>query len=153
SDSAPRSVTSRCYVRHDDGVFRMWYSHAKPDYRIRYAESLDGIAWERAPVEPVLGPSPTPAWDDQMVEYPEVQIVDGVFRLWFCGNGFGSVGYATGVPETGVEVSLRTGATPSPDSEWSSWRNVMRGEPVDAQRFVQLRAELWSKDPALSPTL
>ena len=43
ADGAARSVTSRCYVRHDDGVFRMWYSFAKPDYRIHYAESLDGI--------------------------------------------------------------------------------------------------------------
>ena len=61
TDGVPRSVTSRCYVRLDNGVFRMWYSFAKPDYRIHYAESLDGIEWERAPIAPVLGPSPGPA--------------------------------------------------------------------------------------------
>jgi len=142
SDGATRSVTSRCYVRHDDGVFRMWYSFAKPNYRIHYAESLDGIEWERAPVAPVLDVSPAPAWDDQMVEYPEVQIVAGQFRLWFCGNGFGSVGYAQGMPETGVDLSVRSGNT--------DWRPVTRGQSIEVQ---QIRAELWSRNPLLSPTL
>ena len=109
TDGAPRSVTSRCFVRHEAGVFQMWYSFAKPDYRIRYAESLDGIEWERSPVDPVLGPSPRPAWDDAMVEYPEIQVADGVYRLWYCGNGFGTVGYAEGRAESGVEVWLRSG--------------------------------------------
>jgi hypothetical protein len=38
-----RNVISRCHVRHVDGVYGMWYSHARPDYRIRYAESRDGV--------------------------------------------------------------------------------------------------------------
>ena len=61
SDNPARSVTSRCYVRHDEGVFRMWYSYGNPTYRICYAESLDGIDWERSSVSPVLGPSSAPA--------------------------------------------------------------------------------------------
>jgi len=150
SDGAPRSVTSRCYARHDDGVFRLWYSFAKPDYRICYAESLDGIHWERSPVAPVLDVSPAPAWDDNMVEYPEVQIVDGVFRLWFCGNNFGSVGYAEGIPETGVSVQARTGDAPD---AWSEWMPVTRNAPLDARRYLQLRVEFTSENPLLSPAV
>lgn len=153
SDGAKRNVTSRCYVRHDDGIFRMWYSYAKPDYRIGYAESLDGIHWERAPVHTVLDNSPAPAWDDKMVEYPEVQIVDGVFRLWFCGNGFGSVGYATGKPETGVKIRVRTGDTPTPDNTWTEWHEATRGNGFGKGRYAQVRAELWSTSKVLSPTL
>ena len=41
----------------------MWYSHAKPTYRIRYAESLDGIYWERSPIQFALEPSSKPAWN------------------------------------------------------------------------------------------
>jgi hypothetical protein len=134
-------------------VFRMWYSFAKPDYQIRYAESLDGIAWERAPIDPVLGPSPKPGWDDTMVEYPEIQIVDGVYRMWFCGNGYGSVGYAQGIPETGVDVSIRSGAKGTPDESWSNWQPCVRGQSINVNRFAQLRAQLWSRDSALSPTL
>jgi predicted GH43/DUF377 family glycosyl hydrolase len=149
STGGKRIILSRCYVRHDDGVFRMWYSYAKPDYRICYAESLDGKSWEKSPIEPVLGPSPAKAWDDTMVEYPEVDIVDGVFRLWFCGNGFGSVGYAEGVKEASVRLSIRT----RKDGEWSAWRAVERGAAMKVDRFIQVRCQLESTNPRLSPRL
>lgn len=151
-DGAPRSVTSRCFVRLDDGVFRLWYSFAKPDYRICYAESLDGIHWERAPISPVLDVSPAPAWDDVMVEYPEVQIVDGAYRLWFCGNGYGSVGYAEGTPDTAVLLYARTGDAAEPDAGWTDWTRIARDAEVSG-RYLQLRAVLTSTDPAQSPTL
>lgn len=153
SDGASRSVTSRCCVRLDDGVFRMWYSFARPDYRIFYAESLDGIIWERSPVAPVLDVSPTPAWDDMMVEYPEVLIERGVYRMWYCGNGYRSVGYAEGRPEAGVTISRRSGRTPTPDASWGAWAPVEHGEVVGNEGFVQIRAELWTIDPAYSPAL
>ena len=153
SDGAPRSVTSRCFVRYDDGVFRMWYSFAKPDYRILYAESLDGIEWERSPVAPVLGTSEAPAWDDVMVEYPEVQIVDGVCRLWFCGNGFGSVGYAEARPHSGVDISFRTGRTAIPDESWGGWQPATRRHTISAEGYLQVRAQLWTEEPLVSPAL
>jgi predicted GH43/DUF377 family glycosyl hydrolase len=152
-DGATRSVTSRCYVYHSGGVFRMWYSFAKPDYRILYAESLDGVQWERSPIAPVLGPSPAPSWDDVMVEYPEVQVVDGVFRLWFCGNGYGSVGYAEGIPETAVAFAIRSGYTCAPDSGWGEWTAVEREHDVAVRRFAQVRAELSSQNRLLSPAV
>jgi len=153
TDGAERSVTSRCYVQFDHGAFRIWYSFAKPDYRIMYAESVDGIEWERSPLAPVLGPSPAPAWDDAMVEYPEIQVFDGTYRMWFCGNGYGSVGLAEGVPESGVRIALRSGDTPEPDSGWSGWAGLSREQEIEAGRFVQIRAELWSDNPVLSPAL
>jgi hypothetical protein len=151
STGGKRIILSRCYVRHDRGVFRMWYSYAKPDYRICYAESLDGKTWEKSPIQPVLGPGPAKGWDDKMVEYPEVDIVDGVFRLWFCGNGFGSVGYAEGVNETAVRLSVRSRS--GPDKEWSAWGNVERDTDLKVDRFIQVRCQLESKNPRLSPTL
>jgi predicted GH43/DUF377 family glycosyl hydrolase len=153
ADGAPRSVSSRCYVRHDDGIFRMWYSYAKPDYRIHYAESLDGITWERSPVAPVLGPSEAPTWDDTMVEYPEVQIVDGVFRLWYCGNGYGSVGYSQARPRSGVDVSFRTGPTAQPDAWEAGWQPATRRQPIPAQGYLQVRAQLWTREERVSPAL
>ena len=149
STGGKRIILSRCYVRHDNGVFRMWYSYAKPDYRICYAESLDGKTWEKSPIEPVLGPSPGKAWDDAMVEYPEVDIVDGVFRLWFCGNGFGSVGYAEGVKETGVRLSIRSKS----DGDWSPWRALERGTDLKVDRYIQIRCQMESTNPRISPRL
>lgn len=147
-----RNVSSRCHVRYDDGVFRLWYSHAKPDYRIRYAESLDGAEWEHSPIHLALDASKE-GWDSKMVEYPTIDIVDGKWRLWFCGNGFGSVGYADGVIETGVKLAQRSGPTPDPDKSWSDWQPVTRDSKTNAGRYVQVKAELWSENKELSPAL
>ena len=148
-----RNVISRCFVRHQDGVFSMWYSHAKPDYRIKYAESLDGVHWEPSPIAPVLDAGPKGSWDSQMVEYPEVDVVDGEWRLWFCGNGFGTVGFATGEVQTSAELEYRSGVNADPDDQWSAWKPAKRGSPVDLQRYVQTRVKLTSQNPLLSPAV
>ena len=88
-----------------------------------------------------------------MVEYPEVQIVGGVFRLWFCGNGYGTVGYAEGLKELSVNLFARSGDTPTPDAAWSDWLPVMRDQPLSARRYVQVRAELSSSIDGVSPAL
>jgi predicted GH43/DUF377 family glycosyl hydrolase len=153
-DGAFRSVTSRVAVRYDSGVFKIWYSFGKPDYRICYAESLDGIHWERHEPSPVLETSPKPAWDDNIVEYPEVQFVNGQWRLWYCGNGYGTVGYATAKPTASVTMQYRTGATDKPDDSWSAWADVSDSQEVDCKGFAQLRATLTQTDPSQpSPTL
>lgn len=148
-----RNVISRCFVRYENGVFKIWYSHAKPDYRIKYAESLDGVHWELSPISPVLDAGPQGTWDSQMVEYPEIDVVDGQWRLWFCGNGFGSVGFATGEVETSVGSEYRTGATATPNVQWTPWQPVKRGEPIDAQQYVQVRLKLASQNRLLSPAV
>lgn len=148
-----RNVSSRCCVRYADGVFQLWYSHAKPDYRIRYAESIDGIHFEPSPIHLALDASPAKAWDDQMVEYPEIDVVDGQWRMWFCGNGFGSVGYAEGVVETGMTLLIRSGETAEPDSTWSAWRPLVRNADSPTGKWVQIQAQLWSENDRLSPKL
>lgn len=149
-----RNVISRCHVRVDDGVFRMWYTHGRPDYRIRYAESLDGLHFERSPIDLALDASAdADAWDGRMVEYPTIDVVDGRWRMWFCGNGFGGVGYASGVVETGVRLFIRGGDTAVPDDSWTAWTAVARGDGVGTGRFVQVKAELRSENPLLSPAL
>lgn len=150
---ASRSVISRCCVRHDHGVFRLWYSFARPDYRIHYAESLDGRTWEPGPIAPVLGPSPGEAWDDVMVEYPEIHLVDDTFRLWFCGNGFGSVGYATARPDTRVSLRVRSGPTATPDGRWTAWRPIERDQVLPPAAHGQIQAVLTTADPIQSPAL
>lgn len=148
-----RNVISRCFVRYAEGVYQMWYSHAKPNYRIKYAESLNGITWERSPIEPVLNVGPQGSWDSQMVEYPEVDVVDGRWRLWFCGNGFGSVGYAEGVSEVAIRVEMRSGPTAAPDALWSGWKPIQRAATARHQAHLQLRVQLTSSNPRLSPAL
>jgi predicted GH43/DUF377 family glycosyl hydrolase len=149
-------VISRPFVMHSDGVYKMWYSMRGPAYRIGFAESADGIQWERSAANPVLDVSPG-GWDAQMVEYPEIDIHNGVYRMWFCGNGFGTVGYSEGVAETKLEVSVRTGKSATPDSGWSEWSAPLvkcSGEAIPAKgRFLQVRARLSTANQRLSPGL
>ncbi len=153
-DGAQRSVTSRVCLRYDEGVFKMWYSFGKPLYRICYAESVDGIHWERYEPSPVLDTSPEKAWDDDIVEYPEVQFVDNIWRLWFCGNGYGSVGYASAKPTAGVTMQFRTGVSAQPDATWGEWQSVTQGQQVQSLGHVQLRATITQSDLTQpSPTL
>lgn len=141
-DNSPRSVTSRCFVVHRGGVFRMWYSYGRPMYRIHYAESLDGLNWERIGDEPAMTVSPKPAWDDDIIEYPELQIPreDQPWRMFHCGNGYSSVGLATGAVSAGVEWSYRTGDEKELTGDFKPWP---RDTKTALGKFTQLKAELW----------
>jgi hypothetical protein len=88
-----------------------------------------------------------------MVEYPTLDVVDGQWRMWFCGNGFGSVGFAEGIVETGVSLALRHGPSAVPDATWSDWRTVGHAEWRRVDRYLQIRADLRSENPALSPAV
>jgi predicted GH43/DUF377 family glycosyl hydrolase len=150
-------VISRPFVLIENGIFKMWYSMRGKAYRIGYAESANGIHWERSPLNPILDVSPK-GWDSGMVEYPEIDVVDGVYRMWYCGNGFGTVGYSEGVRETAVEIQTRTARTPSLRSNWSQWSDIYTrpdGQPSLSPegKYMQVRAVLRSSNSQLSPSL
>lgn len=88
--------------RDDDGLFRMWYSAIGSRwgyYSICYAESDDGIHWRRgAEAEENLQLTPKgDGWEKQMVEYPSVIREGDGWRLFYCGNGYGTTGIGTAV--------------------------------------------------------
>ncbi len=97
---------SRPTVLIENGIYKMWFSaRAKTDYReninrsyrIYYAESLDGINWERKDDEVGITISSVPTdWDGKMIEYPLVIKHRDDTILFYNGNHFGKtgVGYA-----------------------------------------------------------
>jgi hypothetical protein len=95
-----RNVT-RAFVVRDGDRYRVWYSSDRgAGYRIGYAESGDGIAWERRD-EDLAGLEPTPGdWDSDALAYPAVLRHDGRWFLLYNGNGFGrdGIGLATWEP-------------------------------------------------------
>ncbi|MDF2724502.1 MAG: hypothetical protein K0Q59_4177 [Paenibacillus sp.] len=96
-----------------DGSFRMWYSAIGTRwgyYSICYAESEDGIQWNRGvhygdnlQLGPQHGTSGN--WESMMVEYPSVIEEDGRLRLFYVGNNFGLTGIGTA-----LSTSLRATA-------------------------------------------
>ena len=90
----------------EDGIYKMYYSYRKitdyrmndfQSYKIGYAESSDGIKWEKMNDSPVLAKSENEVdWDYAMNEYCHVFFNKGKKIMLYNGNGFGKsgIGYA-----------------------------------------------------------
>ncbi|HKX31021.1 MAG TPA: hypothetical protein VJ302_25250, partial [Blastocatellia bacterium] len=79
--------------------FRMWFCFRGGEdfrdgahsYRIGYAESKDGRAWQR--LDELAGISISEeGWDSKMLAYPSVVRGHGRTYLFYNGNGFGLSG-------------------------------------------------------------
>jgi hypothetical protein len=79
---------ARPCVIHDDGKYKMWYSYRGDSYRIGYAESNDGIKWERQDQQVGIDVSPS-GWDSEMLEYAYVFSHSGVKYMLYNGNNYG----------------------------------------------------------------
>ncbi len=89
---------SRPCVRFENGIYKMWYSYRGANYRIGYAESLDGIRWERKDDSVGIDVS-TSGWDSEMIEYPYVIAHDRKKYLFYNGNEFGKEGIGLAIQE------------------------------------------------------
>jgi hypothetical protein len=86
-----------CVVKDAEG-YRMWYSYRGDRYRIGYAESADGVRWQRCDRRAGFSAS-TDAWDAEMQTYPAVFDVKGRRYLLYNGNGYGATGLGLAVFE------------------------------------------------------
>ncbi len=83
-------------VLKDGAVYKMWYSFRGDKYRIGYAESEDGFAWERK--DDIAGITVSDSgWDSEMVEYPCVFDHQGTRYMLYNGNGYGETGIGLAV--------------------------------------------------------
>ncbi len=97
------AIARPCVVR-DGGVYRMWYCYRGEAYRIGYAESPDGLAWQRLDDERGLAASPE-GWDSEMAAYPFVFDEGGRRYMAYNGNGYGRTGVGLAVLEEGRRAS------------------------------------------------
>jgi hypothetical protein len=86
-----------CVVRDPDR-YRMWYAYRGAAYRLGYAESPDGLVWERRDAEAGVLPSPG-AFDSEMVAYPCVFRRGGPRLMLYNGNGYGETGIGLAVED------------------------------------------------------
>ena len=92
------NALARPCVRKEDGVYKMWFSHKGENYRMGYAESIDGIHWERDDGQAGLDVSPE-GWDSKMIEYAYVFDHRGVKHLLYNGNDYGKDGIGLAVAQ------------------------------------------------------
>jgi hypothetical protein len=93
------AIARPCVVKTSEG-YRMWYSYRGDAYRIGYAESVDGLDWERKDLEAGIDVS-ADGWDSKMIEYPCVFEHGGDWLMLYNGNGYGATGVGIAVVESG----------------------------------------------------
>ena len=87
-----------CVIKEED-IYKMWYAYSGykgKSYRIGYAESNDGICWERKDDEAGIDVSES-GWDSEMVEYPFVFNHKGKKYMLYNGNSYGKGGFGYAV--------------------------------------------------------
>jgi len=101
-------VISAPWVLKLQGKYCMWYStrgHATREaknYTIGYAESFDGLHWER--LDDLAGISRSAqGWDSEMICYPAVFVHEHKMYMVYSGNGVGREGIGYAVANSSVE--------------------------------------------------
>tara|TARA_E500000178_G_C17034505_1_gene762588 strand:+ start:3931 stop:4848 length:918 start_codon:yes stop_codon:yes gene_type:complete len=85
------NALARPYVIKDGKIFKMWFSFKSIKYRIGYAESKDGITWERNDKFSNINISKK-GFDSDMIEYPVVIKHKRLYYMFYNGNNYGKDG-------------------------------------------------------------
>lgn len=83
-------------VIKEEGIYKMWYCYRGEKYRIGYAESIDGINWNRMDEKVGIDVSKD-GWDSDMICYPFIFDHKGVRYMLYNGNGYGKTGFGLAV--------------------------------------------------------
>lgn len=87
-----RSISRPCVI-NGENKFQMWYSiNRNGKYLLGYADSPDGISWNRKDDEVGIFPSSS-GWDSEEIEYPYVFDHKGERYMLYNGNGYGKSGF------------------------------------------------------------
>lgn len=95
-------AVGRPWVVNAGGRYRMWFSvrsRSQP-YRMGYAESVDGVSWDRDDTRQAFARS-ADGFDSEMVCYPSVHYRRGRILMFYNGNSHGKTGF--GVAEARVD--------------------------------------------------
>jgi predicted GH43/DUF377 family glycosyl hydrolase len=85
------------WITKESNFYRMWYSYNRgKGYRIGYAESRDGVKWDRKDNKAGIYISKS-GWDSEAIEHPRVFEHKGVKYMLYCGNNFGREGFGLAV--------------------------------------------------------
>ncbi len=96
--NASEYAIAKPWVIKENDIYKMWYCFRGQSYRIGYAESKDGLEWERKDSFGGLEISES-GWDSEMTAYPYLLDHQGQRYLFYNGNGYGRSGIGLAVWE------------------------------------------------------
>jgi hypothetical protein len=105
-ESADEYAICKPCVIADADRYQMWFCSRGERYRIRHAESPDGLTWQRSAGIAGIDVSPE-GWDSDMIEYPCVFDHAGRRYLLYAGNGYGATGFGLAVSSAADENAPR----------------------------------------------
>ena len=89
------------YVIFHNNIFKMWYAGIPESgglrFQIGYAESVDGIEWQKHGTDPVIAYGDSGDFDFVRLRRPAVIVEDSLFKMWYSGtsaDGAVAIGYA-----------------------------------------------------------
>ena len=84
-------------VIKEGSLYKMWYTGEGLDWkwRIGYATSPNGIHWTKYAGNPVLDVGLEGTWDSDVARVSLVLKSEGIYHMWYNGNGHSRFGYAT----------------------------------------------------------
>lgn len=85
------------FVLYENDTYKMWYSHRGTNYKIGYAESIDGISWNRH--DDLVCFSGLSDWDNDSQAYPFVFSHKDRKYMLYNGNSYGKTGFGIAVLE------------------------------------------------------
>lgn len=88
----------RPYILTEGQLYKMWYSirSLSKGYRLGYAESADGLHWDRKDADVGIDVSST-GWDSTMITFPNIQITSYGTYMFHNGNNYGETGFGVAV--------------------------------------------------------
>jgi predicted GH43/DUF377 family glycosyl hydrolase len=93
-DLGDEYAVGRPSVIYEDSLYKMWYSirSFRQFYTIGYAESADGIRWQRNDAAAGIAKS-ADGWDSEMICYPFIVDTNNERLMFYNGNGRGVTGF------------------------------------------------------------
>lgn len=92
------NALARPYVISEDGLLKMWFSSKGKNYRFKYAESTDGVNWNRKKID-FYSSSSLPKIDNEMTCYPTFLKNKEKSYVFYNGNNYGLEGICLAIKD------------------------------------------------------
>jgi len=92
------NALARPYVIYEDNIWKMWFSYkGDAEYQLGYAESYDGLKWERRDDFSGVSVGKQGDFDSEMIAYAAIVKYNGKHFMFYNGNNYGYNGIGLAV--------------------------------------------------------